>query len=265
MKRIILLVVVLLAACAPADLDITPTPVPTEIPKIEVYITGAVVQPETMLTLDLGSRVADAIEAAGGASEDADLERINLAQEVRDGAQIHVPRQGETVAEVTPEAEVAEEASASPNQVMLEHIIASLPGTINAGVISWRRDLGTEVTYVEREGGMTARATFNEAGGGLMELTYGVFDTPEIATAYYETVREQLPTLDRAQERDQFPTPNAFGGGTYGSDAIFVRDNVFIRVSIPRFSSTAGDPLNPMARPAFNILDEALATFGQSS
>jgi hypothetical protein len=41
-----------------------------------------------------------------------------------------------------------------------------------------------------------------------------------------------------------------------------VRDNVFIRVSIPRFSSTAGDPPNPMARPVFNILDDALASFG---
>ena len=262
MKRVILLIVLLLAACAPADLDITPTPVPTEVPQITVYITGAVAQPETMLTLNLGSRVTDAIEAAGGAAEDADLERINLAQELRDGGQIHVPSQGETLAEVTPEAEVVE--AMPPNQALAEHIIASLPGTINAGMITWRRDLGTEVTYVERDGGMTARATFTEAGGGLMELTYGVFDTPEVALAYYETVHEQLPTLDRAEERDQFQTPNAFGGGTYGSDAIFVRDNVFIRVSIPRFSSTAGDPLNPMARPVFNILDEALASFGQT-
>jgi len=262
MKRFILRILLVLAACAPADLDITPTPVPTEVPKITVYITGAVAQPETMLTLDLGSRVADAIAAAGGAAEDADLERINQAQELRDGAQVHVPRQGETAAESTPEPEVEEALPA--NQALLEHIVASLPGTINAGVISWRRDLGTDVTYVERDGGMTARVTFTEAGGGLMELTYGVFDTPEVALAYYETVRNQLPTLDRAQQRDQFPTPNAFGGGTYGSDAIFVRDNVFIRVSIPRFSSTAGDPLNPMARPVFNILDEALVTFGEA-
>lgn len=260
MKRVILCFVFILAACAPADLDITPTPAPTEIPQITVYITGAVAQPETMLTLNVGSRVLDAIEAAGGATDDADMEQINLAREVRDGDQVHVPRQGEALAEATPEAEVVAEVPA--NQALLEHIISSLPGTINAGMITWRRDLATAVAYVERDGGITARATFNEAGGGLMELTYGVFDTPEAATAYYEGVREQLPTLDRAQQRDQFPTPNAFGGGTYGSDAIFVRDNVFIRVSVPRFSSTAGDPLNPLARPVFNILDQALASSG---
>lgn len=261
MKRFILLIILMLAACAPADLDITPTAAPTAVPQIQVYITGAVAQPQTMLTLDLGSRVTDAIEAAGGTTDEADLERVNLAQIMRDGDQIHVPRLGESVAEATPEAEEEEDAL-PPNQALLEHIIASLPGTINAGVISWRRDLATAVVYVNRDGGITARATYNEAGGGLMELTYGVFDTPEVALNYFQTVRGQLPTLDRAEERSQFPTPNAFGGGTYGSDAIFVRDNVFIRVSVPRFSSTAGDPLNPMARPVFNILDAALESFG---
>ena len=252
----------LLAACAPEDLDITPTAVPTEIPTIEVYVTGAVAQPESMLTLNLGSRVTDAIEAAGGAVEDADLARINLAQTLRDGDQIHVPLQGETLAEATaePENSADTETAASGNRATLDQIISSLPGTINAGVINWRRDLAADVQYLERDNGVTGRVTYNEAGGGLMELTYGVFDTPETALEYFETMRNQLATLDRAQERDQFPTPNAFGGGTYGSDAIFVRDNVFIRVSVPRFSSTAGDPLNPMARPAFNILDDALGT-----
>ncbi|MAS35684.1 MAG: hypothetical protein CL610_16865 [Anaerolineaceae bacterium] len=257
MKSYIVLFILILAACAPADLDITPTAVPTDVPQIEVYITGAVNQPQTTHVLDQGSRVRDAIDAAGGATDDADLDRVNLVQELRDGDQVHIPAQGEAAGEPTA-------TPAGPQvpqtQALLEEIVASLPGTINAGMIIWRRDLNTEVAYVERDGGITARVTFNEAGGGLMELTYGVFETPEQAMTYYETSRDQLPTLDRAEERDQFPTPNAFGGGTYGSDAIFVRDNVFIRVSVPRFSSTAGDPLNPMARPVFAILDDVLAS-----
>lgn len=267
MKRLIILICVLLAACAPEDLDITPTPAPTDIPTIEVYVTGAVAQPESLLTLNQGSRISDAVAAAGGTTDDADLTRINMALILRDGDQVHVPLAGETLA-ATPEDNASDaqtQDAVSESRALLEHIVGSLPGTINAGVISWRRDTSTEVQYLERDGGVTARITYNEAGGGLMELSYGVFDSDEIALAFYETTRDQLPTLDRAEERDQFPTPNAFGGGTYGSDAIFSRENFFVRVSIPRFSSTAGDPLGPMARPALQVLDDALASFEDAS
>jgi SLBB domain len=95
---LLLAVLVALAACAPADLDITPTPVPTPIPMIKVYITGAVAQTGTTLDLPLGSRVEDAIAAAGGATETADLQRVNLAQILRDGDQVNVPAQGDAVA-----------------------------------------------------------------------------------------------------------------------------------------------------------------------
>ena len=261
MKRLVLLICIMLAACAPEGLDITPTLVPTNVPTIEVYVTGAVVQPESLITLNLGSRVSDAVDAAGGSTDDADLAQINLAQVLRDGDQVHVPVQGETL-EATPNdsSNAQAEGGASASRLLLEHIVASLPGTINAGVISWRRDTSVDVHYIERDGGVTARVTYGEAGGGLMELTYGVFDSSEIALEFYEKTRNQLATLDRAEQRDQFPTPNAFGGGTYGSDAIFAKDSYFIRISVPRFSSTAGDPLNPMARPAFQILDDALAS-----
>jgi len=45
--------------------------------------------------LSPGSIVQDAVEAAGGPAPDADLDRINLALELRDQQQVYVPRQGE--------------------------------------------------------------------------------------------------------------------------------------------------------------------------
>lgn len=259
-KRFVAVFLLVLSACAPDNLDITPTAAPTPVPIIKAYITGAVVQTGTMVEIPQDSRVSDAIDAAGGATDDADLQQINLARVVRDGDQIHVPAKGESVvAEAT--AEAAPPVTVSEDQALLDHLLSSLPGTINAGVISWRRDNRTEPQVIERDNGVTGRVSFNEAGGGLMELTFGVFDSPDAAAAYYTDVRGNLRTLERAQERDIFPTPNAFGGGTYGSDAIFARDNLFIRISIPRFSSTAGDPLVPMARQVFTIVDNALASF----
>jgi len=68
---------------------------PTATPgPMRVYVSGAVRQPG-VVSLPPGSIVEDAIAAAGGASAEADLERINLAQVAQDGGHIHVPRRGE--------------------------------------------------------------------------------------------------------------------------------------------------------------------------
>ena len=68
---------------------------------IFVDVEGAVAQPG-IRELPAGSRVADAIAAAGGYAPDADLEgasgAINLAQPLTDGQQVQVPRVGEAQA-----------------------------------------------------------------------------------------------------------------------------------------------------------------------
>lgn len=62
---------------------------------LRVYITGAVMNPD-VYEFPTGSIVKDAILQAGGASPDADLERVNLAQELQDQQKIYVPCKGET-------------------------------------------------------------------------------------------------------------------------------------------------------------------------
>lgn len=66
---------------------------------IVVDVGGAVGQPG-VYSLDEGSRVADAIEKAGGMSEEADLgyvnKILNQAEEVRDGVKIYIPTQAES-------------------------------------------------------------------------------------------------------------------------------------------------------------------------
>ncbi len=94
----------LLIASRPAPVVITinpppptSTPVPTVTPSpVTVYITGAVNQPGSVVTLAAGSRVKDALDAAGGASANADLERIDLAAPLHDGDHIHVYQIGES-------------------------------------------------------------------------------------------------------------------------------------------------------------------------
>ena len=66
----------------------------TEIEVIIVHITGAVKNPG-VYTLQEGSRVFHVVDEAGGALEDADLERINLAQPLYDGQPVFVPRKSD--------------------------------------------------------------------------------------------------------------------------------------------------------------------------
>lgn len=84
-----------------------------------VYVTGHVVHPGVVY-LDEGSRVADAIEACGGMTDDASAESLNLARIVADGEQIQVQSVAEMEAAsqtVVPSGSSASVASGPSSQV----------------------------------------------------------------------------------------------------------------------------------------------------
>jgi competence protein ComEA len=60
---------------------------------VYVHVAGAVERPDLYRVGD-GTRVAAALERAGGPTEDADLDAVNLAAPVQDGQQIVVPERG---------------------------------------------------------------------------------------------------------------------------------------------------------------------------
>ena len=101
---------------ATADRTVTPqtgaTPAPSTTDRrgtILVHVAGAVATPG-VVELASGSRVIDAVEAAGGAVGDADLDRLNLAAKVVDGERVLVQRIGDPS---SPEASGAEGTSGS--------------------------------------------------------------------------------------------------------------------------------------------------------
>lgn len=67
--------------------------------KVVVHIIGEVNDPG-VITLEEGSRIIDAINSAGGKTEEADLSKINLAYIVEDGTQIYIPRINENLNDV---------------------------------------------------------------------------------------------------------------------------------------------------------------------
>ncbi|WP_114854864.1 ComEA family DNA-binding protein [Brachybacterium sp. YJGR34] len=77
----------------PDDPEETESPEPPS-GELVVHVSGAVASPG-VVRLPAGSRVDDALQAAGGATEEADLAAVNLARPLADGEQVHLPRPGE--------------------------------------------------------------------------------------------------------------------------------------------------------------------------
>jgi competence protein ComEA len=67
---------------------------PAPVQKLLVHVVGAVREPG-LYRLDDGSRVDDALRAAGGPKPKAALDLINLAAPVADGQQVIVPLRGQ--------------------------------------------------------------------------------------------------------------------------------------------------------------------------
>ncbi|GAB5494834.1 MAG: ComEA family DNA-binding protein [Phototrophicaceae bacterium] len=124
----------------------TATLSPTSTPEpITVYITGAVNNPQTTHTLPFNSRVEDVIALAGGLTDDANLDLVNLAGIVRDGDQIHI-------ASLTDDTAIIETDLATPsgggvifiNTATLEEL-QTLPGigaTTAQSIIDYRTENG---------------------------------------------------------------------------------------------------------------------------
>ncbi len=63
--------------------------------EIVVYISGEVNSPD-VYTLPNGSRVVDLVELAGGVTDNANVNDINLSKKIKDEDHIHIPAVGET-------------------------------------------------------------------------------------------------------------------------------------------------------------------------
>ncbi|MFN2520673.1 MAG: helix-hairpin-helix domain-containing protein [Candidatus Limnocylindria bacterium] len=86
------------AAPEPAPVAVTEEKPPPASPatSVVVDVVGAVAHPG-LVRLPAGSRVLDALLAAGGMTGEADLFALNKAAPLRDGQRIYVPRPGEAV------------------------------------------------------------------------------------------------------------------------------------------------------------------------
>lgn len=109
--------------------------------ELYVHVLGAVASPG-LYVLDLDSRLVDAVAAAGGTTDDADLTAINLARVLSDGEQIIVPVIGAAAAEAgatTPGDDRLDLNTA--DQAALESLPRIGPALAQR-IITWREENG---------------------------------------------------------------------------------------------------------------------------
>lgn len=131
-----------------------PDPLPQDPPLVRdeplvVHVAGRVARPG-LYRLAPGARVADALDAAGGALPDALLDAVNLARPLEDGEQLLVPGPGPPGGSAAGGASAAPEGARRPdgrldlNRASVAELEA-LPGIgpVLAGrIVAWRERHG---------------------------------------------------------------------------------------------------------------------------
>lgn len=178
-------------AAAPASGSPLGTPIPEDI---QVYVHGAVESPGVYELLP-GTRISDAIEAAGGPGPEADLAAINMAQRIVDEGYYYVPRTGET-----PPRASREEPRSDP----LDDSSAGLPrpgtGSSAQGLIDLNTATNEELVTLPGIGPVRAQSIVDHREQhGPFANTEAITDVHGIGQGIYQQVRE-LVTVGGRQD-----------------------------------------------------------------
>lgn len=126
--------------------------------RLVVHVVGQVAGPG-LLELAAGSRVADAIDAAGGPLATADLAALNLARTLMDGEQVVVPAIGDPPPAPeggSPGAQDTSRGLVDLNRATLDELdaLSGIGPVLADRIVAWREEHGTftsvdELTEVE--------------------------------------------------------------------------------------------------------------------
>lgn len=154
---------------------------------LTVHVCGAV-KKEGVYSLPAGSRIFDAVEAAGGFSDNADRSYLNLAMEVEDAWQIRIPSKEETEA-LRRQKEVPEQDGSS--------------GSAEAGEDLYGKLTGQDMPFIVK-GAATAdgQETGRKAGDTNVEAASGKNSAPEGSKININTAsKEELMKIPGVGEK----------------------------------------------------------------
>ena len=167
-----------LASRPPRGEPITLLPPPTPAPLV-VHVAGAVQNPD-VYELPLGSRVGDAIDAAGGLLEGANPGGLNLAAFLEDGERLYVPQ----LPTPLPEAPASNRSGALPTEIPPP----STDQRININTASQ-----AELETLPGIGPVTAEKiiAYRESNG-YFKIIEEIMDVPGIGTKKFEDIKDLI-------------------------------------------------------------------------
>ncbi|WP_208028154.1 helix-hairpin-helix domain-containing protein [Rhabdothermincola sediminis] len=168
----------------PFQLDGAAGPTSSVPAEIVVHAAGAVARPGVYRVAH-GARVGDVLEAAGGVTPDADVDRLNLAAPLADGVRVYVPRHGEE----NPAAPLAADSGGGP--------AAGAAGPAGAAGTGGKLDLNTataeQLETLPGIGPATAAAIIeHRERKGRFRSVDGLLDVRGIGPAKLEQIRDAV-------------------------------------------------------------------------
>lgn len=149
--------------------------------KIIIHITGEV-EEGGVIELEKGARISDAIEEAGGTTEEADLSNVNLAYSLSDGQKIKIPNINEENKETIVEEKAGEDIIIEGNKSEEEKI------NINKAT-------QTEIETLPGIGPSTALKIINYRNEhGKFEKIEDIKNVSGIGDSKYENIKEYICT-----------------------------------------------------------------------
>lgn len=148
--------------------EITPTE-KEQSHQIMVHIVGQVKNPGVAILTE-GERLIDALDKLGGPLEEADLERVNLSQKLRDEEKIYIPKIGEEIIDSDNNTSTNSSQEQDDGKINIntadQSQLKTLPGigdALSSRIIEYRKTHGEfksieEIKEVERIG----EKVFNE-------------------------------------------------------------------------------------------------------
>jgi len=158
-------------------------PPPTPAPLV-VYVTGAIAQPG-LYQLQMGSRMADAVEAAGGFTVNANEQAVNLAAPLADGQRIQIPTLLPTPGQSNPLTPLTPQANSQARSTPINPVP---PGLVNINTATLE-----ELDTLPGIGPITAQKIidYRESNGPFKKIE-DIQNVRDIGPVTFEKIRDLI-------------------------------------------------------------------------
>ncbi len=160
--------------------------------KIFVHVTGAV-KNEGIVEIKEEGRIADAVEAANGFTEEADISQINLAYKLEDGQKIYIPSiKDEKIKEEEKVLEKEYVTDEAGDDIIIEDDISSVKSKKD-GKININTAMESELEEIPGVGESTAKKIieYRKNNGKFKEIE-DIKNVSGIGDSKFENMKEKI-------------------------------------------------------------------------